>query len=159
MLTDTEGSADAAPPADSLLQTELLGELAQARPEAEQAAGDRSGAERPKGGRQPYPVNAEQPFVDGGAATPTADGNGQTAAAKPGSSDSPEAAAADVVEAPVTDGQSDGAPAPEKKAKPRGRGRPRTRAKAGNGAAAEAEAESNPTGESSQPCEAGEASG
>jgi len=116
---------------------------AQERPEAEQAAGDRSAAEQPTSGRQPYPVNAEQPFVEGNDRTPEAT-----------SKSSKSAEAADGDEAPAADGQSDGAAAPEKKAKPRGRGRPRTRAKTGNGAMAEAE--SNPTGESSQPCEAGE---
>ena len=166
IINDTTDPQRAAPdrPAQDRQGQERQGQErpAQERPEAEQAAGDRSGAEQPKSGRQPYPVNAEQPFVGGGGATPAADGNGQTPAAKPDSPESPEAvetvAAADVVGTPVADGQSDGAPAPEKKAKPRGRGRPRTRAKAGNGAADEAEAESNPAAETSQPCKAGEAS-
>ena len=150
IINDTTDPQRAAPerPAQERPGQERSG---QERPEAEQAAGERSGAEQPKGARQPYPVNAEQPFVDGGAVAPAADGNGQAPQAKPEAAE----AAVEVVEAPAADGQSDDAPAPEKKAKPRGRGRPRTRAKAGNGAA---EAESDPGAESSQPCEAGEAS-
>ena len=125
----------------------------QERPEAEQQAGDRSGAEQPTSDRKPYPVNAEQPFVDGGGGAPS--GNGQKRKAKPELPEAEEAAeVVEAPEAPAADGKSDGAAAPEKKAKPRGR--PRSRAKAGNGAMAEAE--SNPAAESSQPCEAGEAS-
>ncbi len=53
--------------------------------EAEQSPAERGGRERQRGGRQPYPMDAEQPFVDGqvpaGASTPASpaapEGNGQ----------------------------------------------------------------------------------
>jgi len=124
------------------------------RPEAEQASGEQPGQERQKSGRQPYPVNAEQPFVVGDGIAPAAEGNGQASEAKP----KPRESAAPPTADGQADGQADGEPPAEKKAKPRGRGRPRTRAKAGNGAAAEGEAEEKATAEPCQPGKAGETS-
>ena len=63
--------------------------------EAEQGAAESAGPERQKGGRQPYPMDAEQPFVDGAAkaaasaaastaaSTPASEGHGQAPEAKP----------------------------------------------------------------------------
>ncbi len=104
------------------------------RPEAEFAAPDRAGPERQKAGSQPYPMDAEQPFVEGGGVKSTPDGNGQAPEVKAGPAPSGEP--------PAGDGAGEAAPAAaplvdEKKDKPRGRGRPRTRAKSGNGAADE----------------------
>ena len=123
------------------------------RPDAQQGAAELSGAARPgaersradrrKPGRQPYPTDAEQPFVEGGAKA-AAGGNGQAPETRPASAESsvdspaesPGESPAGAAQAPVVDGDGTAAPAPEAKAKPRSRGRPRTRAKAGNGAAA-----------------------
>ncbi len=125
--------------------------------EAEQGAVESAGPERKKGGRQPYPMDAEQPFVDGAAkaaastaASPAAsEGNGQAPEANPATEEDGEP--------PVADGEAKAALVKEAKAKPRGRGRPRTRAKAGNGAAAvEGDAEGAVTPASSTPCKAGE---
>jgi hypothetical protein len=131
--------------------------------EAEQSAAESAGPERQKGGRQPYPMDAEQPFVDGAAkaaasiaastaaSTAASEGNGQAPKAKPATEEDGEP--------PVADGDAKTAPVEEAKAKPRGRGRPRTRAKAGNGAAAvDGEAEGAVTPASGEPCKAGESS-
>ena len=136
--------------------------------EAEQATPERGGPERQRGGRQPYPTDAEQPFVEGaakaeesaaastttsteassGASAGNSEGNGQAPEAKPETEEDGEL--------PVDEVEAKAAPAAEAKAKPRGRGRPRTRAKAGNGAAAEGDAEGAATPAKSQPCKAGE---
>jgi hypothetical protein len=136
--------------------------------EAEHGSPERAGRERQKGGRQPYPTDAEQPFVEGGAktaestaastaaSTGASEGNGQAPeagpATKPGSEEDGEPPAVD------GDGAAEAAPAAEAKAKPRGRGRPRARAKAGNGAATEGDAEGAVTPASGEPCKAGEPS-
>ncbi len=109
------------------------------RPEAEfaapeRAAPERAGPERPKAGPQPYPMDAEQPFLEGGGIKSAPDGNGQAPEVKAGPAPSGEP--------PAGDGAGEATPAAaplvdEKKDKLRGRGRPRTRAKTGNGAADE----------------------
>lgn len=128
------------------------------RPEADRGMPERTGAQRQSGGGQPYPVDAEQPFVDGGAAAPASGGNGQASEAKPELAGAGEPAAGDgAAESPPAE-PTPGEPTPAEptKAKPRGRGRPRARAKAGNGAADEAEGDGVGTSPSSEPSEAGE---
>ncbi len=142
---------------------------------AEQGAAESAGPGRQRGGRQPYPMDAEQPFVDGAAkaaASPAASPAASSApspapstapstAASDGNGQAPEAnpATEEDGEPPVADGEAKAALVEEAKAKPRGRGRPRTRAKAGNGAAAvEGDAEGAVTPASGEPCKAGESS-
>jgi len=123
------------------------------RPEADYGDPERAGLDRQRAGHQPYPMDAEQPFLDGGASTSTPDGNGQAPevkaqpapAGKPSAGDG--AAEAAPAEAPLVD---------EKKDRPRGRGRPRARAKTGNGAAAEGDVEGPAAPASGDPDEAGE---
>ncbi len=121
--------------------------------EAEQSPAEHGGRERQRGGRQPYPMDAEQPFVDGqvpaGASTPASpaapEGNGQAPEAGLTAEEDGEAAKA--------------SPPEEAKPKARGRGRPRTRAKAGSGAAAKDESDGAANPETGEPCKAGEQSG
>lgn len=131
------------------------------RPSAERPGPDRVGAERPAAGGEPYPVDAEQPFVDGAKLPSAADGNGQLPEAAPAAKKPAKAAAADGEAAPAdaekpTDTEKP-ADAEEPEAKPRARGRPRTRTKAKNGSAAES---GNGAGGSvkTTPCEPSEAS-
>lgn len=122
------------------------------RAEADVGAPERSGFDRQTGGPRPYPMDAEQPFVDGGGITSAAESNGDAPPAK---------AAAEQADGPaagpsVGDGKADAPPVEEKKEKPRGRGRGRVRAKAGNGAAADGDAEAAPSPEPGKAEEASE---
>jgi Domain of unknown function (DUF4167) len=123
------------------------------RPDADFAAPERAGADRQTGGHQPYPMDAEQPFLGGGEKKSTPDGNGQApeVEAKPAASGEPAAGDGAAGAAPA-----EAPPVVEKKDKPRGRGRPRTRAKTGNGAADEDDIEDASTAASAGPDEAGE---
>jgi hypothetical protein len=133
--------------------------------EAEQAAPERAGSERQRGGRQPYPVDAEQPFVEGGGkagastpATPVAgEGNGQAPEAETASETVSESASVSDGELPTDGDATKAAPPAEAKAKPRARGRPRTRAKAGNGAA-KGDAKEAAAPAAGEPCKPSEAS-
>jgi Domain of unknown function (DUF4167) len=138
------------------------------RPEADRGMPERTGAQRQSGGGQPYPVDAEQPFVDGGTAASASGGNGQASEAKPERASAGERAAGDgAPESPPADQtpadqtsadqmSADQMSAEPTKAKPRGRGRPRARAKAGNGAADDADVDGVGTSPSSESSEAGE---
>ena len=175
IINDTTDPQRPAPQtASSTVSADAVGsEPAGSEPaEAEQATPERGGPERQRGGRQPYPPDAEQPFVEdsakaeesaaastttstgassgasAGASAGNSEGNGQAPEAKPETEEDGEL--------PVDEVEAKAAPAAEAKAKPRGRGRPRTRAKAGNGAAAEGDAEGAATPAKSQPCKAGE---
>jgi len=134
------------------------------RSEADRGGQERAGSERQGGAGDPYPVDAEQPFVDGGKVKSASAGNGQALEAKPEASDSGKASTSDgAAEAssasdPASDGAAESPPAAETKPKTRGRGRPRTRAKAGNGAAAKADGDETGASPSGEPSEAGEPS-
>ncbi len=137
------------------------------RPDGDRGPQERALPERPEASGQPYPVDAEQPFVDGATIRAAPAGNGQAPEAKPeaakpssagdGEDESPPSTV-DPGEAPA-DGAAESAPAGESKPKTRGRGRPRTRAKAGNGAAAKADGEESDASPSGGPGEAGEPTG
>lgn len=131
--------------------------------EGEQGSPEGGGRERQKSKRDPYPMDAEQPFVDGaaksGSSTPAApaaaEGNGQAP-----ETESASVPASDSDGEPPTDGDATkAAPAEVAKAKPRGRGRPRTRAKASNGASAKGDADGSVEQASDEPGKAGEQSG
>lgn len=100
----------------------------------------RPAPERPRSASGPYPVNAEQPFVDGTAGAPLPGGNGETPKAD-------VSAAGAEARSPAEGGSP--APAEKAEAKPRGRGRPRTKAEAGDGANAETGASDNESAEPS----------
>ncbi|MDX1574938.1 MAG: DUF4167 domain-containing protein [Kiloniellales bacterium] len=127
--------------------------------EGEQGSPERGARARQKDARAPYPMDAEQPFVDGeapaGASTPApraaAEGNGQAPEAGP--------AAEEGGETPVDGGGDKAGSREEAKPKPRGRGRPRARAKAGNGAAAKDESEETVAPASGETSKAGEPGG
>ncbi len=131
------------------------------RPGGERAAGERPGAERPTAeskapGEQPYPVDAEQPFVEGASAPATAQPNGELPEAA-GASKKPAKAAKADGEAAQADGETAPTEGEKAEAKPRPKARPRARTKAKNGSAAES---GNGAGGSvkTAPCEPSEAS-
>ena len=109
----------------------------------ERASPERGGSENKSADGQPYPMDAEQPFVDGEALGSPSDGNGKASEAKPAGKAAGKTDGKADVEEPAKG--ADGADAAEAEAaeqpkpKARSRGRPRSRAKAGNGAAAKAE--------------------
>jgi hypothetical protein len=135
------------------------------RPDGDRGPQERAAPERQDASGQPYPVDAEQPFVDGATVKAAPAGNGQAPAAKPeaakqssaGEGESPPTAV-DPGESPDV-GAAEAPPAGESKPKTRGRGRPRTRAKAGNGAAGKADGEESGASPSGGPSEAGEPTG
>jgi len=126
------------------------------RPDGDRGPQERMGSERQGGAGDPYPMDAEQPFVERSETKSASAGNGQSSGAKPEAPKSGTQPADDgAAEAsPASDGAAESPPAAEAKPKTRGRGRPRTRAKAANGAADDGD--DSGASPANEPSEAGE---